>query len=91
MLQFKSDLMFTNTKRWVHGARDACAPTLVFFHPGEDRVHAPLSVWVGPVDVALDKEWLRVMEAAHIFEICECVLCRCESFATTRETSANPK
>ena len=88
--QWLSDCMFMNHQQWKHGASDACAPTMVCHYAAKGDSPS-WSLWVGPVDVALDELWLRQMQAAHIFEICESVLRRRASFAATRETFATLK
>ena len=82
--------MFFRVEQWVHAARDSGTPTLLFHAPSEPGASPALSIWVGNVDVALDDLWLRQLQAL-IFEICESVLRRRESFATTREPFANLK
>ena len=88
--QWHSDCLFSSTERWEHAAADAVAPTILYHYAAKGDSPS-LTVWAGPVDVALDDLWLRQMQAAHIFQICESVLRRRESFATARETFANLK
>ena len=61
-----SDAMFRHTEKWVYGAWNACAPTCLCFFPAKEGGSPRLSIWVGPVDVALDGQWLRTMEAAYV-------------------------
>ena len=88
--QWFSDSLFSKWSRWQHAAMDAVAPTLLL-HKVAKGASPKLTVWVGPVDVALDDLWMRELEAAHIFEICESGLRRRESFATAGQTFANLK
>ena len=58
-----SDQLHLWTPWWHHGAADACAPTMVFCCSAEGA-SPPMHVWVGPVDIALDDAWLRMMQVA---------------------------
>ena len=64
--QSASDAMLKNRQKWFYAAWDACAPTCLCFFPAVQGGSPRLSIWVGPVDVALDGEWLRFMEVAYV-------------------------
>ena len=59
-----SDSLFVGREGWIFANSDAPAPTLIADVPLGASARS-LRLWVGPVDVALDRQWLRVMEVGR--------------------------
>ena len=63
--QRSSDDGFWDVRGWTFAAKDACAPTLVFFDDGH-KTNVRLRIWVGPADVLRVHLWMKFRQARPI-------------------------